>query len=212
MFEKLDILLDERPEGMPDHIKNGILEHLSALESELERYFPKTTDEDLDFVRNPFKYLVEKLADDCQDKFLELINNSTARQEYEEKLLSQFWVAMKDSHPKTTEKALHILIPFVSTYLCESGFSSLLQIKSKQKIDFVLKMAYDVHSLRLHLVFGCFQIGNNKHRINSKVQINASLNMCISLFRLVVTLMGTLYGRGGIKIQNRQREACNKKG
>ena len=40
---------------------------------------------------------------------------------------------MKDSYPKTTEKALHILILFVSTYLCESGFSSLLQIKSKQR-------------------------------------------------------------------------------
>ena len=133
MFEKLDIILYERPEGMPDHIKNGILEHLSALESELERYFPETTDEDLDFVRNPFKYPVEKLADDCQDKFLELINDSTAQQEYEEKLLSQFWVAMKDSYPKTREKALHILIPFVSTYLCESRFSSLLQIKSKQR-------------------------------------------------------------------------------
>ena len=61
--------------------KNKILEHLSALESEFKRYFPETTDEDLDFVRNPFKYPVEK------DKFLELINDSTARQEYEEKLL-----------------------------------------------------------------------------------------------------------------------------
>ena len=133
MFEKLNILLDERPEGMPDHIKNGILKHLSALESELERYFPETTDEDLDFVRNPFKYPVEKLADDCHDEFLKLINDSIARQEYEVKLLSQFWVAMKDSYPKTTKKALHILIPFASTYLCESGFSSLLQIKSKQR-------------------------------------------------------------------------------
>ena len=133
MFEKLDILLEERQEGMPDHLKNGILEHLSSLESELERYFPETTDGDLDFARNPFKYLVEKLADDCQDEFLELINDSTARQEYEEKRLSQFWVAMKDSYPKTTEKALRILIPFVSTYLCESGFSSLLQIETKQR-------------------------------------------------------------------------------
>ena len=64
---------------------------------------------------------------------MELINDSTAQQKYEEKLLSQFWIAMKDSYPKTTEKAPHILIPFVSTYLCESGFSSLLQIKSKQR-------------------------------------------------------------------------------
>ena len=63
----------------------------------------------------------------------------------------------------------------------------------------MLKMTYDVHSLRLHLVFRCFPIENNKHRINLKVQINASLNMCISLFRLVVTRMDTLYGRGGIK-------------
>ena len=118
---------------MPDHIKNGILEHLLALESEFERYFLETTGEDLGFVRNPFKYLVEKLADECQDEFLELINNSTARQEYEEKLLPQFWVVMKDSYPKTTEKALCILISFVLTYLCKFGFSSLLQIKSKQR-------------------------------------------------------------------------------
>ena len=41
MFEKLDLLLDERPDGMPDHIKNGILEHLSALRNEFERYFQK---------------------------------------------------------------------------------------------------------------------------------------------------------------------------
>ena len=153
MFEKLDIHLDERPEGMPDHIKNGILEHLSALESVLKRYYPKITDEDLDFVRNPFKYPVEKLADDCQDEFLELINDSTARQEYEEKLLSQFWVKIKDFYPKTREKAL--LIPFVPTYLCESGFSSLLQIKSKQRnrldVEDDLRCALSQTALRIQM-------------------------------------------------------------
>ena len=133
MFEKLDILLDERPSGMPNHIKNEILEQLSALESEFEKYFPETTDKDLDFLRNPFKYPVEKLADECQGEFLELVNDSTTRQEYEEKLLPQFWVAMKDSYRKMKEKTFRILIPLVSTYLCESGFSSLLQIKSKQR-------------------------------------------------------------------------------
>ena len=40
---------------------------------------------------------------------------------------------MKDSYSKTTEKALHILIPYMSTYLCEAGFSTLLQIKTKQR-------------------------------------------------------------------------------
>ena len=57
-------------------------------------------------------------------------------------------------------------------------------------------------------------IGNKaKHRINSKVQINVSLNMCICLFRLVVTqIVGTLYGRGGMKrFKNRKREAGKKR-
>ena len=67
MFDKLDILLDERPDDMPYHIKYGILEHLSDLKNEFEKYFSETTDEDFDFVRNPFKYSVKKLADECQD-------------------------------------------------------------------------------------------------------------------------------------------------
>ena len=40
---------------------------------------------------------------------------------------------MKDSYSKTTEKALHILIPCMSKYLREAGFSTLLQIKTKQR-------------------------------------------------------------------------------
>ena len=40
---------------------------------------------------------------------------------------------MKDSYSKTTEKALRILIPYMSTYLREAGFSTLLQIKTKQR-------------------------------------------------------------------------------
>lgn len=40
---------------------------------------------------------------------------------------------MISSCPKVTEKALRALIPFVSKCICESGFSTLLQIKSKHR-------------------------------------------------------------------------------
>ena len=40
---------------------------------------------------------------------------------------------MKNSYPPTTETAVCIFISFMSTYLCESGFLILLQIKSKQR-------------------------------------------------------------------------------
>ena len=61
------------------------------------------------------------------------MNDSSAKQVYHKKLLTGFWIEMKNSYSKITEKALLILIPFVSTYLCEVGFSTLLQIKTKQR-------------------------------------------------------------------------------
>ena len=140
MFEKVDMLLDSREESsMPEVVKKDIVKHLSNLQNEFVRYFPETSDEKLNFVRNPFTIPVEKLSDECQDEFLELINNSGARQEYQEKPLSHFWVGLKDSYPQTTETALRILIAFVSTYLCESGFLSLLQIKAKHKNGFAVE-------------------------------------------------------------------------
>ena len=133
MFDKLDILLDNRGNKLPAQIENGILEHLSTLENEFERYFSEMTNDELDFVRNSFPFSVEKLSDECQDGFWEMVNDFSARQAYHEKLLTRIWIEKKDSYFKTTENALRILIPFMSTYLCEAEFFTLLQIKTKQR-------------------------------------------------------------------------------
>ena len=134
MFEKVDMLLESREKSsMPEVVEKDIAKHLSNLQNEFDRYFPETSDEELDFVRNPFTFSVEKLSDEHQDKFLELISDSGARQEYQEKPLSHFCIELKDSYSQTKEIALCILIPFVSTYLCDSKFLSLLQIKAKHR-------------------------------------------------------------------------------
>ena len=133
MFKKLDMLLDHRENGLPVQIKSDILEHLSSPESEFERYFPEISYNELDFVRNPFTFSVKKVSDECQDEFLDLVKDSSAKQVYQEKLLTEFWIEIKNSYSKITEKALRILIPFVSTNLFEAGFSTLLQIKTKQR-------------------------------------------------------------------------------
>ena len=56
MFEKLDILHDAKLDGMPDHMKHRIMEHISAFKSDFGRYFLNTTDKGLAFVRNIFRY------------------------------------------------------------------------------------------------------------------------------------------------------------
>ena len=133
MFKKSVRLLYSRENKLPVQIENGILEHLSTLKSEFEKYFPEITNDKLDFVRNSFSFSVEKLSDEYQDEFLELVGDSLAKQAYHEKRLTQFLIKMKDSYSKTMEKALYILIPYMSTCLSEIGFSTLLQIKTKQR-------------------------------------------------------------------------------
>ena len=77
MFEKLDILLDNRENKLAVQIENGILKHLSTLENEFERYFPDVTNDELDFVKNLFTFSVEKLSYECQDEFLELVSKAS---------------------------------------------------------------------------------------------------------------------------------------
>ena len=85
------MLFDSREEScMPEVVEKDIVKHLSNLQNEFDRYFSATSDEELDFVRNLFTFPVEKLSDECQNEFLELINDSGAKQEYQEKLLSHF--------------------------------------------------------------------------------------------------------------------------
>jgi hypothetical protein len=84
-------------------------------------------------VRNTFKFSVEKFPDDCQDEFLELKTDSGARDMFDEKSITEFWSLIYDSYPKVAERTIYALLPFVSTYHFESGFSTLLQMKTKQR-------------------------------------------------------------------------------
>lgn len=66
-------------------------------------------------MRNPFRLQVEKIPDEYQDEFLELKTDSSVKDIFDEKSLTEFWPLMVNSYPKVTEKALRALIPFVTT-------------------------------------------------------------------------------------------------
>ena len=74
---------------------------------------------------------VADVPDEVQDKLTELRNDSTAHDLLQEKTLTEFRCAMRHSYSNVELLSLRVLVPFVSTYLCESGFSTLLQIKTK---------------------------------------------------------------------------------
>ena len=134
MFDRLSSIVDVCGEDnvYPQFAKNEIVQHSTALEKEFCRYFPELSDDELDLVRNTFKLSVEKVPDHCKDEFQELMTDSGVRDMFDEKSIAEYWLLMVDSNPEVTEIAICALILFVSTYLCKSGFSTLLQIKTKQ--------------------------------------------------------------------------------
>ena len=55
-----------------------------------------------------------------------------ASQKFNNQNLDEFWCSQIDSYPVLATKALSALIPF-ATYLCESAFSTLVNLKPKPR-------------------------------------------------------------------------------
>jgi len=117
------------------NLKEDIISHLRNLQDEFERYFPDMNTESIlmKVTRNPFLHKVEDVPETIQEEFIELTNDSFAKDEFHSCKLEEFWVKMQHCYPRIGIQALNILVPFSSTYLCECGFSALLTIKSKAK-------------------------------------------------------------------------------
>ncbi|XP_042240697.1 zinc finger BED domain-containing protein 5-like [Homarus americanus] len=136
MFNNHSTVLDENEDHLLDpSLKTEITQHLKSLESKLKKYFPEFEEEDGKLVGNPFSGTLDIaiIPNDVQDEFLDLKNDSAAKDLYEERSLTVFWCSMYQSYPKVSEIVLRVLLPFSTTYLCESGFSTLLHIKSKSR-------------------------------------------------------------------------------
>ena len=66
---------------------------------------------------------------DMQEEFIELTNSSSDKDIHETQDLVTFWLAMRNNYLQLTYIALQVLLPFSSTYLCESAFSTLVKSK-----------------------------------------------------------------------------------
>ncbi|KAI6647766.1 hypothetical protein LOD99_8607 [Oopsacas minuta] len=108
----------------------------TALDEEFSHYYLEWKDSDLKLPRNPFTFFPQAIPDDndrAQEELIDLINIGSAKELFEREELSTFWCSMEESNPLLTEIILKRLLQFPTTYLCESGFSTLLQIKSSTR-------------------------------------------------------------------------------
>ena len=83
------------------------------------------------FRRNPFSPAMNIATVREEDELLDLRNESASCEIFMEKSLFQFWWTMLRLYPKVSTEALRVIVHFASSYLCETGFSALVHIKSK---------------------------------------------------------------------------------
>ncbi|XP_040275778.1 protein ZBED8-like [Bufo bufo] len=117
----------------------SVKEHLHMLEDEISLYFPNLPDTPFVLARSPFTVKVEDVPETAQEEFIELINNDAARTDFSTMPVTKFWIKHLQSYPVLSETVLRLLLPFPTTYLCETGFSSLLVIKSKYRSRLVVE-------------------------------------------------------------------------
>ncbi|XP_008186759.1 zinc finger BED domain-containing protein 5-like [Acyrthosiphon pisum] len=105
-------------------LKTIFLEHLTNLETHFMKYFPEEMKQYY-WIKDPF---TEKPPSNFttteEEQLIDISSDSSLRMQFSSYSLLGFWNSIK---------ALRILIPFATSYLCEAGFSVVAVLKSKYR-------------------------------------------------------------------------------
>ena len=112
-----------------------ISQHLETLAEKFAHYFPSLSTTDFDWVRAPFNpfsaYANSPLQE--QEQLLDIREDGGLKLLFLELSLDRFWLAVAKEYPAIADRAISVLLPFSTTYLCELNFSSLTYIKNKHR-------------------------------------------------------------------------------
>lgn len=148
IFWKSEIELDnmEMFPCLSDFIKTNNIEfqqtkciiiiHLTKLIANFSKRFEVFDKNEFGWVRDPFSYTIplnSEISIQEKEQLIDISTDETLRVRFNISSCAKFWMSLQVEYPQLSEKALHTLLPFASTYLCEAGFSKLVAIKTKQR-------------------------------------------------------------------------------
>ena len=99
-------------------------------------------------MKNPFVETVQDCIphelDAVQEEFQNIINDYNAKVLLSTITLPNSWCSMLCTYPLVAQIAIKAILPFPSTYLCETGYSSLVAIKTKNRnrLDVIPDLRY----------------------------------------------------------------------
>ena len=122
-------------------MKTVICLDLDALISYLEKYFSEDM-EKYNWIRNRIVNNANALQGFISleaEKFINFTSVLTLKSIYNLNSLISFWVKARAEFPLVGSKALRVLLPFATSYLCKAGFSAIAVIKLKYHNKIVIE-------------------------------------------------------------------------
>jgi hypothetical protein len=138
-FPMVKEFTEQLDSDIPGDALNYFHVHLLSLLDSFNCYFPEELHKKIEeqfWVVNPYS-LSEKpacLTSQQYECLIDLTSDSAIKEKFAtKKSLSEFWCQLKDEFKVLSDKAKIILLPFATTYLCESGFSAYVSTKTKYR-------------------------------------------------------------------------------
>ncbi|XP_072398161.1 zinc finger BED domain-containing protein 5-like [Diabrotica undecimpunctata] len=132
MFACLNKFSEENNIKLEKDIKTKIIMHLTSLKQDMVIRFPDTSHSN-QWMINPFTCDLNtvKMKLKENEQLIDLLSDETHRSIFKTTDLSKFWIMMEKEYPLLYKTSLLKLLPFASTYLCETALSTLTAIKTK---------------------------------------------------------------------------------
>jgi zinc finger BED domain-containing protein 5/7/8/9 len=114
--------------------KKDVKVHLDGLIVSFDKYYPKNIEIiKEDWIRDPFlaRDLPAHFDHKENEELIDLVTDSSLQATFMKEELADFWLRRRATHPLLSDRALKFFMPFVTSYLCEQGFSSMLYVKNK---------------------------------------------------------------------------------
>ena len=107
------------------------------MSQKFDYYFPEDPQPGNLWILNPFA--VNSAAEDValplelENELVKLFEDSALKLKYQEVDVTSFWIHSSMEYASLSERATKFLLPFTTTYLCESGFSTVTVTKLKAR-------------------------------------------------------------------------------
>ncbi|GBM06132.1 Zinc finger BED domain-containing protein 5 [Araneus ventricosus] len=150
-FQTFSDFLEESEVDLDMEIRDGEKTHLSSLQQSLSDYFPNLENQDNYWVQNAFKIKEKPKVFHSMDyeNLIELSSDTQLEAKFKTVSLTIFLSDVFDEYPNLAKQAIRILLPFATTYLCETGFSKYVATKTKyrNKLDAAPDMRVQLSNL-----------------------------------------------------------------